>query len=187
MAATQPPPEFFQRVPLRPGEILQGFLPNLLSMVIPIQGGKQVVMGHVHDEMTERPTDLVVTDQRMMGYKFEAKPQGFSGRPVVDFYPRFGFNVENAQEIHVKDNRLQVMCSLNSGGLATVYVITGGSREAEGLAQWLEFTKKKRLELLQKNRPPPEAVAMPSHERRLAGGWSNAPPPPPPPPPPPGY
>lgn len=182
-----PPPEFFQRVALRPGEELQGFLPNLFSMVIPIQGGKEVQLGLVKYEMVEKPTDLVVTDQRMIGYKFIDVKEGFGPRGV-QFFPRFGLNVESAQEIRLKDNRMEVLGTLNDGALSTLYIITGGSREAQGLAQWLEFARKKRQEKLQAARPP-AATALPTHERRPGGGWSAPPPawpPPPPPPPPPG-
>lgn len=177
--AGNPPPEFFREVPLRPGEQLQGYLPNLFSLVIPIQGGRNVRMDEVKYNMVERATDLVVTDQRMVGYKWEQIDSPF--RREFKFYPRFGLDVEKAQEIKVKDIRLEVLGPLTGMGICTLYILTGSSREAEGLAQWLEAAKQRRIEALQAIRPgpPPPNLVANTNVRRTAGGW-DAPPPPPP-------
>jgi hypothetical protein len=179
------PAEFFQQVSLRPGEQLQGFLPNLFSLVIPIQGGRGIRMDEVKFNMVERATDLVVTDQRMVGYKFEEVTQGFG--KVRKFFPRFGLDVEKAQEIRVKDNRMEVLGVLTGLGLSTLYLLTGGTTEATGIAQWLEAAKARRIEVLQAqaNRPNLGPTPTASHERRTAGGWSTPPPTYPPPGPPP--
>lgn len=180
MAAGGPPQEFFANVTLRPGEQLLGFLPGLLSLVIPIQSTRGVRLDDVRYEMVEKPTDLVVTDQRMIGYKFEEAEVGLFSKQRR-FFPRFGVNLEAVQEIRVKDLRMEVMGELTGMGLCTLYLITGGSNEAVGLSQWLEASRRKRREALEALKAT-QAQPLPAHERRLGGGWSVPPPPPPPPP-----
>ncbi len=177
-----PPPEFFANVQLRPGEQVLGFLPNLLSLVIPIQTTRGVRMDDVKHEMVERATDLVVSDQRMVGYKFEEREAGLFGKQV-HFFPRFGLNLEAVQEVRVKDLRLEVMGELTGMGLCTLYLVTHGTNMATGLAQWLEAARKQRLEKLQAANPR-AATPMLQHERPPAGGWKAPPPAYPPPPPP---
>ncbi|MDE1819263.1 MAG: hypothetical protein KGJ23_02955 [Euryarchaeota archaeon] len=171
------PPEVLPLIPWRPGEQILGFLPNLFSMVIGIQGGRGVRMDEIRYEMVERPTNLIVTDQRMIGYGFDEVEKGLFGKER-QFRPRFGADLEKIQEVKVKDNRMELMVELSGMGLSTLYLLTGSTREAQGLAQWTESMRQRRLEALGKV-PGGPGGAPAQHERRPGGGW-NAPPPAPP-------
>ena len=173
--ANDPPPELHADVTWRPGEHILGYLPNVFSMVISVSGGRGVRREDMAREMVERPTDLVVTDQRVLGYKYEEAETGFFSH-ARKFRPRFGLNLENIQEIRLKDNRLEFMGELTGMGLATLYLILGSSQEAVGLAQWTESARKERREALASAQGK-EVVQAAMHERRPGGGWSVPPPP----------
>ncbi len=136
MAEASPPPEFFQNVPIRPGEQILGYLPGLVSLLLPIQGGT----GYRRDELQhgnlERATDLVGTDQRLLGFKVEEVKEFFT--PKREFRVRFVAPLENLREIRARDNKLEFMAELTGMGLNTVYLVTGSTSEAEGLSRWLD-------------------------------------------------
>lgn len=148
MSQGGPPKEFFDNVPIRPNETILGFLPGILSLVIPIQGSGMQRKDEIKYQMVERPADLVGTDQRIICYKVEeVRDIPFSHK--VAFRVRFVVPLEGIREIRVKDLRVEFMGNLTGMGLATVYLITGGTGEAEGLSRWLETIVRQRLDSIQ--------------------------------------
>jgi hypothetical protein len=145
VSANTPPKEFFDNIPIRPGENVIGYLPNILSLVIPIQGKGMPRKDELQKQMVERPTDLVGTDQRIVCYKVEEVHEFPFPKKQV-FRVRFVAPLEEISEIRVKDLRLEFMAKLTGLGLSLVYLMTVGSDETQSLAQWLEAICKQRVE-----------------------------------------
>jgi hypothetical protein len=142
-----PPKEFYDNIPIRPNETVLGYLPGILSLVIPIQGKGMPRKEDLKKEMVERPSDLVGTDQRIICYKIEEfRDFPFPTKQV--FRVRFVAPLEEIREIRVKDLRLEFLCKLTGMGLSTIYLITGGTSETEALAGWLQSICQQREEAL---------------------------------------
>ncbi len=145
MTVDSPPKEFFANVPFRPKETILGYLPGILSLVLPIQGSGMPRKDEIRYQLAEQATDLVGTDQRLIGYKIEEE-RVFPFPRKTEFRVRLAAPLEGIREVRVKDLRVEFLGDLTGMGLATVYLITGGSGEAQGVARWLETIVKQRLE-----------------------------------------
>ncbi len=145
MTVDSPPKEFFANVPFRPKETILGYLPGILSLVLPIQGSGMPRKDEIRYQLAEQATDLVGTDQRLIGYKIEEE-RVFPFPRKTEFRVRLAVPLEGIREVRVKDLRVEFLGDLTGMGLATVYLITGGSGEAQGVARWLETIVKQRLE-----------------------------------------
>jgi hypothetical protein len=90
------------------------------------------------------------------------------------FVARFGIDLEHIQELMVKDIRIAIMGQLTAMGLCTLYIITGSTYEANGIAQWIDVTMKQRKDEVGPMAPGVSGTL--THNRITPGGW-NAPPP----------